>query len=221
MFLFCLIVGFAGLILMALPGIHHHSGIGVHGGHHLGSHPGVHGAVTVHSSGAHPSNGAHIDASGGDATQASGFQLTSLIPSPRAIFSVLALFGAFAIALESAFKLSVPITSVAAIVPAILIETLAVRPLWNWMFSFQGKPTTPLEAMILKEAKAVTPFSNGKGVVAINHDGRVLQFSASLPEHQSKMPVNVGDRLCIDDVDAARQRVSVSIKTEIDPTELK
>ena len=45
MFLFCLLLGIAGLILMALPGLNHHSVIGGHHGYHLGSHSGGHGAM--------------------------------------------------------------------------------------------------------------------------------------------------------------------------------
>ncbi len=229
MFLFCLILGVVGLILMALPGLNHHTSIGGHHGLHIGSHSGGHGDVVAHSSGAHshpsgghaPAHDALQPANAGSNLQPSGFELSSLIPTPRAIFTVMALFGAFAIALQESLHLSTPISGVAALVPAVAIEYFVARPLWNWMFSFQGKPSSPLETMILKEARAVTPFSNGKGVVAINHDGRVVQFSASLPAHQSMMPVRVGDALCIDEVDTARQRVSVSIKTEIDPPELK
>ena len=229
MFLFCLILGVVGLILMALPGLNQHSSIGGHDGLHIGSHSADHGAMVVHPAGTHthasganvPAHDALSTAQGGVNSQHSGFEATSLIPTPRAIFTVMALFGAFAFALQESLHLSAPLSGFAAIVPAVAIEYLAARPLWNWMFSFQGKPSSPLETMILKEARAVTPFSNGKGVVAINHDGRVVQFSASLPAHQSMMPVHVGDALCIDEVDAARQRVSVSIKTEIDPPELK
>ncbi len=229
MFLFCLILGVVGLILMALPGLNHHSSIGGHHGLHIGSHSAGHGAVVAHTTGTHahvssanaPAHDALSTAKTGVNSQQSGFAATSLIPSPRAIFTVMALFGAFAFALQESLHLSAPLSGVVAIVPALAIEYLVARPLWNWMFSFQGKPTSPLETMILKEARAVTPFSNGKGVVAINHDGRVVQFSASLPAHQSMMPVHVGDALCIDEVDTARQRVSVSIKTEIDPPELK
>ena len=232
MFLTLFIIGVIGLILMALPGLNHHSGIGAHPGLHLGTHTDLHlGSHTAghgvapppvsvggHAAGhlqspAHPSQS--MDASGSSAVAPSGFQLTSLIPSPRAIFSLLTLFGAFGITLSESLHLSILQASLWSVVPAIGIEYLAVRPLWNWMFSFQGKPTTSIETLVLHEAKAVTPFRNGKGVVAIKHDGRIVQFSASLPALQSAIPVKVGDRLQIDEVDSTKQRVKVSIKTEL------
>ena len=42
MFLFCLILGVVGLILIALPGLNHHSSIGGHHGLHIGSHSAGH-----------------------------------------------------------------------------------------------------------------------------------------------------------------------------------
>ena len=52
-----------------------------------------------------------------------------------------------------------------AIVPALLVEWLLIRPLWNLLFRFQGQASAPLEALILSEAEAVVPFRNGKGIV--------------------------------------------------------
>jgi hypothetical protein len=64
---------------------------------------------------------------------------------------------------------------------------------------------------VLEEAKAVTPFRNGRGVVAVVRDGRMVQFSARLVERQSPVQVGVGDRLLVEDVDSGRERLTVSV----------
>jgi hypothetical protein len=150
-------------------------------------------------------------ASSGQQSQGAGFEFSRLIPSPRAIFSILALFGAFGFALVPIVH-NVFYASLIAALPAWAIEYFAIRPFWNFLFQFQGKPTTPIEALVLCDAKAVTPFRNGKGVVAVEHDGRLVQFSARLQAAHANVPVNVGDSLCVEEVDAANQRVLVSLK---------
>jgi hypothetical protein len=227
MFLAIMVVGLIGLLLMALPGMqqHGHAGVAphiaphVHGGVHLGNGPAAHGTAHAipgaHGAHAMPHTGAHAtpQAAGGaqNAEAPTGFEFTRLIPSPRAIFSMLALFGAFGYA-ASTFVSAWWIAALIALVPAWGIEYFAVRPLWNFMFQFQGKPTTPIEALIMCEAKAVTPFRNGKGLVSVEHDGQVVQFSARLHESTGSVPVEVGDRLCIEEVDTANQRMLVSLK---------
>ena len=223
-FLIIMVAGLIGLILMALPGLQHHAGIGAgahiappaHGGLHLGHAAGSHSAghslsgargghVPANASGAAPS----ANAPGGQ--QAAGMELARLIPSPRAVFSILTLFGAFGYALLPIVHLW-PLAALMAIVPAWAIEYFAVRPLWNVMFKFEGTPTTPMEALVTCDAKAVTPFRNGKGLVAVEHDGRIVQFSARLQQTHQNVPVRVGDTLCVEEVDAANQRVLVSVK---------
>ena len=140
-----------------------------------------------------------------------GFEFARLIPNPRAIFSILTLFGAFGYAIQPLVHLWW-LAALIAIVPAWGIEYFAVRPLWNALFQFQGKPTSPIEALVTCDAKAVTPFRNGKGLVAIEHDGQLVQFSARLQETHANIPVKVGDTLCVEEVDPANQRVMVSVK---------
>jgi hypothetical protein len=230
-FLFIMAIGLIGLILMALPGIqnHGHAAAGHlpaphHGSIHLG-HGGAHGAshalTGAHSGHAMPQTGqagAPSQGSGSSAAAASGqqgasvgFEFARLIPSPRAIFSMLALFGAFGFALIPIVH-SLVYAALIAILPAWAIEYFAVRPLWNLMFQFQGTPSSPMESLVLCDAKAVTPFRNGKGVVAVEKDGRLVQFSARLHSTHANVPVNVGDSLCVEEVDAANQRVLVTLK---------
>jgi hypothetical protein len=243
-FLFIMVAGLVGLLLMALPGMQQHGHVGgtthiappAHGGVQLGHGAGAQGAAHAlpgaHTGHAIPHAGgqaaAHTAAPGGlrvagsqaaqqgtagapQNAEATGFEFTRLIPSPRAVFSILTLFGAFGYALGVALH-SWQLAALLAIVPAWGIEHFAVRPLWDLLFRFQGKPSTPIEALVTCEAKAVTPFHNGKGLVSVEHDGRVVQFSARLHDAQANVPVQVGDTLCVEDVDSANQRVLVSIK---------
>lgn len=221
----------------------HHLGDGGHGGHHLlgPGHGAVHGAahaVGAHVAGAHAA-GAHVagvDAAGADATaghdaslgdhgddpssamlvapSAAPAGMTRFIPSPRTIFTLLALYGAFGNALAKAAHLPVIVAALVAVLPALAIERFAVTPLWNLLFRFQGKPSSPLEELIFAEAKAVTPFRNGRGLVSIVRDGRLVQFSARLREDQTALPVRVGERLRIEDVDAEKERFTVSLLRE-------
>ena len=215
-FLVIMAAGLIGLILMALPGLQQHGQIGgaphvappAHGGLHLGN-AGAHGVGhALHGAHAAPHAGAaHV----GSADPSGGFELSRLIPSPRAVFSMLTLFGAFGYALFSVLHVW-QLAALIAVAPAWAIEYFAIRPLWNLMFQFQGRPTTPLEALILCEAKAVTPFRNGKGLIAVEQNGQLVQFSARLQEAQANVPVRVGDTLCVEEVDTANQRMLVSVK---------
>src|SRR5205823_5554059 len=98
------------------------------------------------------------------------------------------------------------------IVPALLLERFVVSPLWNFLFRFQGTPSSELTTLVLQEAEAVTSFHNGKGMVSVERDGRVVQFRAELAGEQANVPVRVGDKLCIEAVDSEKERVTVSIR---------
>ena len=228
-FLLAMLAGIIGLIMMALPGMQRHGHAGVtphiapptHGQLHLGHGSGVHapghalpgvhaGHAMPHA--ATPAAGAVRGSAGVQNAEApGGFDFARLIPSPRAIFSILTLFGAFGYAIVQFVHLW-PIAAVLAFVPAWAVEYFAVRPLWNVMFQFQGKPTTPIEALVACEAKALTPFRNGRGLVSVEHDGRVVQFSARLQDEHANVPIKVGDTLCVEDVDSENQRMLVSVK---------
>jgi len=147
---------------------------------------------------------------GGGASSVASTFLRFLL-SPRIAFSLLALYGASGNALEHTLHLRPMVTALAAVLPALLVERFAVSPLWNLAFRFQGQPSSSLGALVLEEAKAVTPFRNGRGVVAVVRDGRMVQFSARLVERQSPVQVGVGDRLLVEDVDSGRERLTVSV----------
>jgi len=200
-FLALTVIGMVGLVMLALPAL---------GGHHHwpsshGHGAGAHGAVGAHGHG-------HPDAAGDRSMlviPAHGYR--RFIPSPRLIFSLCALYGAFGNALVHAGHLSVPLAALLAPLPALLAERLLVRPVWGLLFRFQGRPSTPLDQLILSEARAVVAFRNGRGVVAIVRDGRQVQLPAQLCAEDAAAPVRFGQRLRIEDVDARRERVTVSV----------
>jgi hypothetical protein len=217
LFLTLMVVGLVALVMMALPVFRHHGhGPTAHAGHAaLGRGGGTPRLAGGQASGGRAAivagtTGAGHEIIPADATLA-GF--LRFVPSPRAIGSVLALYGAFGNALVHAGRLPFATAALVAALPALLVEYFAVRPLWNLLFRFQGQPSSPLDALLLSEAHAVVPFRNGRGIVSVVRDGRLVQLAATLREDHAALPVKVGDRLRIEDVDARRERVTVSIVT--------
>jgi len=187
MFLTLMVIGLVGLLVMAVPAFARHGAIGHGHGH------GVHGVA--------PAKGAIVSSAGA----------TRFIPSPRLIFSVLALYGAFGNAALHAFHLPLLLAALGAAMPALLVEWGLVRPLWRVLFRVQGAESTPLEQLVLSEARAEVPFRNGRGLVSTVRDGRRVQLAATLRQDQLSVPVKVGDRLTIEEVDPARERVTVTL----------
>jgi hypothetical protein len=199
-FLTLIVVGLAGLVTMALPALR----IGGHGGTgHVAPAPSSH-AAPAH---AHGSTVGIAPGRGGLLTGALGFLL-----HPRAVFSVLAIYGAVGNAFVRAGHLAPLAAGVAAVVPALVIERFAVTPLWSLMFRYQAAPSSPLHDLLLREAKAVTPFRNGRGIVAVERDGRLVQFMARLTAPETAARVRVGETLRVDDVDDARECLVVTLR---------
>lgn len=196
MFLILIVVGLVGLFAMAIPAFGHTRG--GHGGHHAVGRGGA-----VSRAGGREVLPANVGASSRES-------LLRFVPSPRAVCSVLALYGAFGNVLVHA-HLPFLVAALVAVMPALLVERFAVQPVWNLVFRFQGEPSTPLEQLMLTEARAVVAFRNGRGLVSTVRDGRRVQFIATLREDQRGLPVKVGERLVVEDVDAKRESVTVSI----------
>ena len=212
-FLALMVAGLTGLIVMAIPAFGRHGHIGTSHGLGTAGHGSLpigagHGAIQAGAAAGHA-----LTVAGKGAVQSASNSASNLrfVPSPRMIFSVLALYGAFGNVLFGALHLPMAISALLAVVPAVLIEKFAVTPLWNAMLSSQGKPCSPLEDLTLCEAEAVTPFRNGKGIVAMERDGRLVQFSAQLLPEQAHLSVQVGDRLRVEEVDTARERMTVTV----------
>lgn len=210
MFLILMVIGLTGLIVMAVPAFGRHGGAGKLG--HSHGHA-LHLPKLAAKSAPPAAPGHALVPSGHDAlvrTDATAGMMR-FVPSPRLIFSVLALYGAFANALVHAAHLTTLAAALVAILPALAVERLAVTPLWNWLFRFQADPSSPLEMLLQAEARAVTAFPNGRGIVSVVRDGRTVQFSARLVEQQLATIVRVGDRLRVEDVDAKNERLTVSL----------
>ncbi|MGH7279963.1 MAG: hypothetical protein ACRELY_00440 [Polyangiaceae bacterium] len=227
MFMTLMVVGLLGLLAMALPafaGSRSHGALargGAHakifarGGAHAGALArGAHGLKGVAQSklAAVSTRGGSQDLIPADIERPSHLWF---IPSPRAICSVLALYGAFGNALVNAIHLPFVASALLAAVPALLVERFAVRPVWNLVFRFQGEPSSPLEHLVMSDARAVVPFRNGRGLVSVVRDGRRVQFVATLRDDQRDAAVKVGARLVIEDVDAKRESVTVSLVTDV------
>lgn len=215
MFLTLMVIGLVGLLVMALPAFSRHAGVGrlghathgaLHAGHGL---HGVHGALQAKAAvGAAPS-GAMVSA----AARATG--VTRFLPSPRLVFSVLALYGAFGNALVRAAHLTTWVAALVAVLPAAALERYAVTPLWRLVFRFDGHASSPLEELVLAEATAVTAFRNGRGIVSLVRDGRLVQFPARLTDAHANLQVRVGDRLRVEDLDTHRERrLIVSVRQD-------
>jgi hypothetical protein len=199
-FLTVMVIGLVGLVMMAVPafgGRHHLAQIRLHGHGPGVGHPG--GLARANSTVAHLG--------------------LRFLPSPRALFSLCALYGAFGNALVHAAHLARGSAALLALGPTLLTEWILIRPIWNLLFRAQGDPSRPLEELVLGEAHAVVPFRNGRGLITTVRDGRRIQLSAQLSDEQATVPVAVGQRVQIEDVDARRECVTVSVPSNDKPTE--
>ena len=210
-YLTALAIGGVGLVGMAVGGLGHH-GHGAHAGHagHGGTgHAGGHatgGHIAVHSPVGHAANshGAH-------AAQSNTSPLLSLM-SPRVLFSLLLGFGTAGVVLGG--LLPEPILFAAAAGIGILFDRVLVNPLWNFLFRFASTPAATLEGSLMDEATAVTAFDkNGQGLIAVEVDGQMVQILGTLQSNDREMNVRVpvGSKLRIENVDAARNRCTVSL----------
>jgi hypothetical protein len=202
LFLTLMIIGLVGLVMMAIPAL---------GGHRQLGHLRAHGPGLAH--------GTSLAHQGGHAQPHAVRHGLRFIPSPRALFSVSALYGAYGNALVRAAHLTTARAALLAIGPALLTEWLLIRPIWNLLFRFQGEPSAPLEALVMSEAEAVIPFRNGRGIVSTVREGRRVQLQARLSDAQAALPVKVGQRLRIEDVDARRECLTVSLISNDNPAD--
>jgi len=198
MFLIMMVIGLVGLAMMAVPAFARH-----------GTAPPAHGPAHLPTHGPAHANAPDQEMLPAPAPTPSG--IGRWLPSPRGIFTALALYGAFGNVFIDAFHLPMLLAALAAVIPTLLVERFAVRPLWNLVFRFQAQPSASLDQLILGEAIAVVPFRNGRGIVSTNREGRIVQLRACLSTDQASQQVNVGDRLRIEDVDAPNERVTVSV----------
>jgi len=196
---------------------HGHIGHGDAGGHlghghalHVGHGHGVSGHASAHGHAVQESSHGHHSVAHGEHGVASRALWT--IASPRFLFSFALGFGATGIIARQA--LSGALLAAAAVGGAVLLERALVTPLWSLIMRFASKPAQMLESAVADEATAVTAFDpNGHGIVSLEVDGQIQQILATLSAEDRRLGVRVraGQRVRIDDVDAERNRCTVSL----------
>ena len=231
LYIFCVVLGAAGMAAMALLGFtsshsggahaHDTSGHEFHGvGGHIHTNPTAHPAApsaphVVHIGGkpysvAHsPVATGHGHLVGSDVSAWKQFAWNWL--SPRVLFNFLVGFGATGLVIERLVGpvLALPI----AVVGGVAFESLVVRPIFNSLFRFESQPAQTLESAIMSQGKAVTGFDvNGNGLVSLELGGEVVQILGTLTrdERSAGVRVRAGDAVRIEDVDSARNRITVS-----------
>jgi hypothetical protein len=212
---FSLALGGAGLVAMAATGLSHTgSNAGPHSGsgHHPSQLP-VHGghAAAPHSLSGHVPHTAHVG-SRGAASHAGGLRSALIsLASPRALFSLLVGFGLTGVVMRP--FLGGVILLVVAVAGAIVFERALVAPLWRFLFRFASNPASTLEDSLMGEARAASGFDgNGQGLVSMEVDGQIVQCLGTLRPNDLALGVHVraGDVLRVEDVDATRNRCTVS-----------
>ncbi|MEO7998179.1 MAG: hypothetical protein ABI852_12080, partial [Gemmatimonadaceae bacterium] len=173
-----------------------------HAGHgHTGS-ASAHGAShtgTNHTA-AHSTSASH------------GTETLLALMSPRTLFSVCLGLGTTGLLLRNA--LQGPALFAVAVAGGWALERFIVRPIWNFTLRFASQPALTLESALMGEATAVTRFdANGQGLIAIEVDGHMVQLLGTLDSNTraNRATVLAGTRLRIEDVDAARNRCTVSL----------
>lgn len=205
LYIFCLVLGAAGMAAMAFLGFtSSHSG--GHHGHDTSGHE-IRGTGAAHSIGA--THGHSIAPSHGLA-HGSGTHVWSWL-SPRVLFNVLVGFGATGLIVERLVGpfLALPI----ALVGGIAFESVVVRPIFNSLFRFESQPAHTLESALMSEGRAVTGFdANGNGLISLELGGEVVQVLGTQLNEERKAGVRIraGDIVRIEDVDDARNRCTVS-----------
>ena len=189
---------------------HGHAGALGHGHAPALGHGHAGGAAHGHAGHAHPGGDHAHHAHVGDGRAVGAWFLSFL--SPRALFSVLVGIGAAGLILGGV--LPEPLLLAAAIALGFVFELAGVRPVWNFFFKFGSEPALTLESAITDTATAVTGFNpQGEGVVKIELDGEIVQVLARLSpaDLATGIRVRAGDSLVVEDVDAVRNRCTVSL----------
>jgi hypothetical protein len=220
---FSLLLGGAGLVAMAASGFARHSGVshsGVHGtapafGHvwHVGGLHTVHSHAHAHSVASHavPHGSSHGagGSSGFSAALSAGF---GALVSPRVLFGILLGLGTAGVLLAP--LLHGGLQFAAALVLALMFDRLLLTPLWNLSLRFASRPALTLETAVTSDATAITAFdAEGHGIVQIELDGQLVQLLGTLTPEDRALGhrVRAGERLRVEDVDAARNRCHVTL----------
>jgi hypothetical protein len=232
LYVFCVVLGAAGMAVMAFLGFtsshtgghhghdtsgHEMHGIGGSHAHSIAPPPGIaHGGAHVHDVVHLPDSGGHIHVTSHThalpGAHAGGWRshLWSWL-SPRVLFNFLVGFGATGLIIERLVGpfLALPI----AVVGGVAFEALVVRPIFNSLFRFESRPAQTLESALMSEGRAVTGFdANGNGLISIELGGEVVQVlgTQTNEERAAGVRIRAGDIVRIEDVDSLRNRCTVS-----------
>lgn len=239
LYIFCLVLGAAGMAAMAFLGFtSSHSG-GHHGhdtsGHEIHGAGGAHSIDAGHGHSATPSHGgAHgpshhaVNHIRGQAYDVAHYPMASgrgelhenagswknhvwSWLSPRVLFNVLVGFGATGLIVERLVGpfLALPI----ALVGGIAFESVVVRPIFNSLFRFESQPAQTLASALMSEGRAVTGFdAHGNGLISLELGGEVVQVLGTQlnEEREAGVRIRAGDIVRIEEVDDARNRCTVS-----------
>jgi len=224
LYIFCVVLGAAGMAAMAFLGFTSSHGGGHHthdtAGHEMHGIGGSHGhAAAPHHALPHapPSHvGDHVGARSHSIAYSHGVphSWTSHVLSwlsPRVLFNFLVGFGATGLVMERLVGpvLALPI----AVLGGVGFEALIVRPIFNSLFRFESQPAQTLESALMSEGRAVTGFdANGNGLVAIELGGEVVQVLGTqlAQDRKSGVRIRTGDAVRIEEVDSTRNRCTVS-----------
>jgi hypothetical protein len=236
LYIFCVVLGAAGMTAMAFLGFASSHGGAHHGGAHHGHDTSGHemhgiGAPHGHSitSGhghavahAHAAPQGHAAAPGhahaqGERTFAGlhgvhawKSNLWSWL-SPRVLFNFLVGFGATGLILE---RLIGPVLALpVAVLGGVSFEVFVVRPIFNSLFRFESQPAQTLGTALMSEGRAVTGFdANGNGLISLELGGEIVQVLGTQlkDERAAGVRIRAGDIVRIEDVDDARNRCTVS-----------
>jgi hypothetical protein len=204
-----LLLGAAGLGVMALSGLGHHG----HGGRP--SQPGgnTHAGHAGHAGHAQAGRVGHVQTGTPSGIRGATTNLLWAFASPRHLFSFFLGFGAVGELLRPV--LGGPMLVAAAIVGAVAFERLVVSPLWNLSMRFASTPASMLESAVSDEATAVTSFdTNGQGIVSVEVDGQIVQILATLRSDDRLLGgarIRAGQRVRIEEVDAAKNCCTISL----------
>ncbi len=191
-----LVLGGLGLAAMAFVGGARHGARGhaSHAGHGHAAHGHAHGGAH------HPS------------IKESASKSLSALVSPRILFALCLGIGTSGVFMQRYF--SGTLLLAAAAVGGLIFERLIVAPLWNQALRFESAPALTLESALGSEATVASNFDkNGQGLVAIEVDGQLVQILGTLQKTDLALNTRVpaGTRVRIEQVDAARNRCTVSL----------
>jgi hypothetical protein len=228
LYIFCVVLGAAGMAAMAFLGFtsshggsHHGHDTSGHEMHGIGAahthaiapsdgigHSGVHAHAVSHAGHAHP--GAHPHAAPHAHHEGWRSNVWSWL-SPRVMFNFLVGFGVTGLLVERLVGpvLALPI----AVAGGVAFETLVVRPIFNSLFRFESAPAETLESALMSEGRAVTGFdSRGNGLISLELGGEVVQVLGTQlsQEHAAGVRIRAGDVVRIEEVDGTRNRCTVS-----------